>query len=176
MKGFTLIETIVAATIFAMVMSAISSLFIVSVRGQRNILAQQNLTDNTRAVLEQMSRQIRMAQKDESGGCTGTARTTYTASGTSLQFIDYRSNCVTYELFEAKIRMRPNTSQAFLDLTSDDIRVSRLNFDVRGRAAQDLEQPRVTIVIEAEAAGAIPETSPGIVLQTTVSPRNIDVP
>ncbi len=176
MRGFTLIEIIVAATIFAIAVSAISSLFVVSVRGQRNIVAQQNLADNTRAVLEQMSRKIRMAQRDESGSCTGTAKTTYTASGTNLQFIDNRGNCVTYELFGAKIRMRPNTSQAFLDLTSDDIRVSRLNFDVRGSAAQDQEQPRVTIVIEAEAAGAIPESSPGIALQTTVSPRNIDVP
>lgn len=176
MRGFTLIEIVVAATIFAVAVSAISSLFVASVRGQRNIVAQQNLADNTRFVLEQMSRQIRMAQRDESGSCTGEAGATYTPSGTALAFIDYRSNCITYELYLAKIRIRQNTGQAFLDLTSDDIRVSRLNFDVRGRTAQDLEQPRVTIVIEAEAAGAIPETSPGIALQTTVSPRNIDVP
>jgi prepilin-type N-terminal cleavage/methylation domain-containing protein len=175
-RGFTLIEITVAATIFAIAMSAIASLFVASVRGQRNIVAHQNLADNTRVVLEQMSRQIRMAQRDESGSCTGEAGTTYTASGTNLKFIDYRGNCLTYEIFLTKIRMRQNTGRTFLDLTSDDIRVNRLNFDVRGRSSQDGEQPRVTIVIEAEAAGAIPETSPGIALETTVSPRNIDVP
>lgn len=176
MRGFTLIEIIVAATIFAIVVSAISSLFVVSVRGQRNIVAQQNLADNTRAVLEQMSRQIRMAQRDESGSCTGTAGTTYTASGAALAFIDYRGNCATYELFGTKIRIRPNTGQPFLDLTSDDIRVSRFNFDVRGRDKQDQEQPRVSIVIEAEAAGQSQDGSPSITLQTTISLRNIDVP
>ncbi|MFY9457702.1 MAG: prepilin-type N-terminal cleavage/methylation domain-containing protein [Candidatus Spechtbacterales bacterium] len=176
MRGFTLIEILVAATIFAVAVGAISSLFVMSLRGQRNILAQQNLLDNTRFASEQMSRQIRMAQRDEVGSCTGDVGSTYGIGGTRLAFIDYRGNCLTYELSGSKLRTRPNTEQAFVDLTSDDIRIQRLDFGVRGRLSSDGEQPRVTISIEAEAAGQSRESSPAVILQTTVSARNIDVP
>lgn len=173
MRGFTLIEIIVAMTIFSIAVGAISSLFVMSLRGQRNVIAQQNLADNTRFALEHMSRQIRMAQRDESGSCTGTAKSTYDIGGASLTFVDYTSNCLTYALSGGKIRMRPDTFKAFLDLTSDDIQVSSLNFDVNGRTAEDGEQPRVTISVNAQDANL---NTAEILLQTTVSNRNVDVP
>ena len=174
-NGFSLIEVVVAAAIFSIVIGSISSLFVSSLRGQRSVFENQNLVDNTRFVFEQMSRQIRMAQRDESGTCTGSAGTTYSSSGGSLSFIDYRNpgNCITYDTLGFKIRMRPDSGEAFLDLTSDDIKVVRLNFNVRGRDKSDLEQPRVTISIKAE--GATRATS-AMLLQTTISARNIDVP
>lgn len=176
-KGFTLIEIIVAATIFSIVISAVSSLLVMSLRGQRNIFIQQNLVDNTRFALEQMSRQIRMAQSDETGVCTGTAGAMYSSGGTSLSFIDYQNpgNCLTYELSGTKIKKQSDTGQPFVDLTADDININRLNFIVHGRDVRDSEQARVTIVIEAEGANQSAGGLPGILLQTTISARNIDV-
>jgi prepilin-type N-terminal cleavage/methylation domain-containing protein len=174
-KGFTLLEVIVATAIFSMAVSSISALFMVAVRTQRNVLAQQDLIDNTRYALEHMSRQIRMARRDESKKCVGEAGYTFTAGGSSLKFVDYRGDCLTYDVEDGKIRLKLNKENP-VDLTSDDIRVNSLNFEVIGRWAYDVEQPRVIIYLDAEAAGAMPESSPQILLQTTVSVRNIDTP
>ena len=176
--GFTLVEILVASAIFAVAVGAMMSVFVMSLKGQRNIRAQQNLIDNTRFATEYMSRQIRMAQRDEPGTCTGTAGTTYSAGGSSLTFIDYRNpgKCVTYGLSGTQILAQLDTGEPFVDMTSDDILVTNLEFVVQGRDKIDLEQPRVTIVLEAEAAGEAAESKPNIQLQTTISARNIDVP
>lgn len=172
-RGFTLIEIIVAMTVFSLALGAMSSLFVMALKGQRNVFAQQNLLDNTRFALEQMSRQIRMAQRDETGICTGTAGSTYSGGGADITFIDPGSNCRTYDFSGGIIRMRPDTGQGFSNLTSNDVNIERLNFDVRGREATDGEQPRVTIVIDAKDPN---QQSAGIILQTTISARNVDVP
>jgi len=172
-RGFTLIEILVATTVFSLALGAMSSLFVMSLQGQRSIFAQQNLVDNTRFALEQMSRQIRMARRDETGICTGSAGSTYSGGGASIIFIDPQSNCRTYDLSGGIIRMRLDTGQEFRNLTSNDINIERLDFDVRGQEATDGEQPRVTIVIDAKDPN---QHSAGIILQTTISARSVDVP
>lgn len=174
-KGFTLLEIIVAATIFAIVSSAISTLFLVGVKGQRSALATQNVIENTRLAFEQMSRQIRVAQRDETGSCTGDKKTTFDAGGATLTFLDSRGRCVTYQTAGNKIQMKQG-SGAFFDLTSDDILVKSLEFEVSGRLATDGAQPKVTIFVEAEGSGAKSEDAVKIFLQTTSSVRNLDVP
>jgi hypothetical protein len=69
--------------------------------------------------------------------------------------------------------MRLDTGQEFRNLTSNDINIERLDFDVRGQEATDGEQPRVTIVIDAKDPN---QHSAGIILQTTISARSVDVP
>lgn len=177
-KGFTLLEMLVAATIFSIAIGSLSSLFVMGTRGQRNVFATQNLVSNTRYALEYMSRQIRMAQRDDNGSCTGTPRTTFAAAPSFLTFLDSKGNCVIYRKAGGKIEQDPGDGSN-LALTSDDIQVLRLDFEVQGETAKDGLQPRVTVFIEADpvglgglGAGAFP----GIQLQTTVSTRNLDVP
>lgn len=174
-EGFTLLEMIVAATIFAIVISIISALFLAGVRGQRSALATQNIIENTRLAIEQMSRQIRVAQRDEVGSCTGDARTTFNSGGVALSFIDSLGRCTTYQRSGGKIQMK-QASGLFLDLTSDDIVINSLVFEVSGRSATDGVQPRVTIFLDAVSSGAKPEDAVKILLQTTSSVRNLDVP
>lgn len=173
--GFTLLEVIVATAIFSIAVSSISALFVVAVKTQRNVLAQQDLIDNTRYALEHMSRQIRMARRDETGACVGEARYTFTASGNTLTFIDYRGDCLVYDVVGGRARVKVGAGNP-VDLTSDDIVVNSLYFEVFGRWAYDTRQPRVVVYMDAKAAGATPESSPRMFLQTTVSTRNIDTP
>lgn len=189
-KGFTLLEVIVATAIFSIVVSAISALFMGAVQTQRNVLAQQDLIDNTRYALEHMSRQIRMARRDGTGACVGTVDHTFTPTPAeeildSLTFIDYRGDCLTYSKTGGRIQLTIKKYDAqssnFLsgtpvDLTSGDIIVNALEFDARGEWAYDVQQPRVIIFLDAQAAGVKPESSPQILLQTVVSTRNIDTP
>jgi len=181
-NGFTLIELIVAVSIFSIAVSSLSALFVTGLRGQRSAIAQQNLVDNARFALERMARQIRMAQRDETGACTGvtTDRLTFKASASSLTFLDYRAppKCVRYELTSGKILMYPDLVLQPLvsyEISSSDITVTQLEFLVQGGAASDGEQPRITMVFKAEA-GASPQALAKVQLQTTISARNVDTP
>jgi len=176
-KGFTLLEILVAATLFAVAVGAISSLFVTSLRGQRNIIAQQNLVDNMRFALEHMARQIRMAQRDEGVCASVDDNAFYSTGGSSLSFKDFEGDCVTYRKESGSTKIEVDSgSGTFLDMTSDDIKINVLDFSVQGSIDTDGEQPRVTIFIESEAAGGPSGTPQSIRLQTTVSARNLDVP
>lgn len=175
MRGFTIIELLVAMTIFSIAVVSATSLFISSMKGQRNTITQQNLVENTRFVLEQMSRQIRMAQRLDSAVGPCPANVFFSPSDSRILFIDYKGNCIGYGVSSNRIVMYSGGS--FFDLTSNDIRVNSLYFFVEGRLPNDIKQPKVTIYINAaNVLGVLPGGSSDIRLQTTVSARNLDVP
>lgn len=178
-NGFTLLEMIVAISIFSIVVGAMVSVFMSGIQGQRNAIAQQNLVENIRFAFDQMTRQIRMATRDDVGACLGegTAGSTFVSTGSSLTFLDSRNppRCVTYALVGGKIMMQTDPVEGFLDLTSDDIVVGDFQFVLAGEVKSDGEQPRVTIFIGATSAGGNPQSAPTLQIQTTISGRNLDV-
>jgi len=58
-KGFTMVELLVAFTMFAVVISMVSSIFITSYRSQRAIVELTTANDNTYLALEQLARDVR---------------------------------------------------------------------------------------------------------------------
>ncbi len=178
-KGVTLIEMLTAVTIFSIIVGAISGLFISAIRSQRRVLATQELLNQTSYALEYMGRALRMAKKDSSGSCTGTAGNNYGAFGDQIAFLKYdsetdsdkcyyfyRSNSRIYETIVGKIANVP--------ITSDKISVNSLKFNISGEPKSDLLQPRVTIFLEIlgrDTGG----NRPKIQIQTSVSQRNFDV-
>ena len=172
-KGLTLIETLVAVTIFAIIVGAISGLFISAIRTQRRVLATQELLDQTSYVLEYMGRTLRMAKKDKDGDCTGTAEKNYISLGVdNIWFMDYNGDCVGFDNTDYQIKKY--TASGIFDLTSSKIKVNTLKFIISGdNLPDDKFQPRVTIFLEAEgreAAGSRPKVQ----IQTSISQRNLD--
>src|SRR3989338_3039837 len=97
-SGFSLVELLVSMTIFTLVMSAGSTIFLLALRAQRVTIAEQNVVDNTRFALEFMSRQLRFARRDNAGACI-TAGYTYElpiVSTDSIKFLDSQSCCLEY--------------------------------------------------------------------------------
>ena len=68
-KGYTLIEILVAVSIFTVIISIPTGFLVGSLRAQLKILASQKLLDQTSYLMEYMSRAIRMAQKDTNESC-----------------------------------------------------------------------------------------------------------
>lgn len=173
-KAFTLVELLISMSIFSMVAIAIGGFFLISAQGQRNIIARQNLADNLRFAMEAMARQLRLAQVDASGDCTGVSNSTYFSSGLSdISFVNQGGDCILYNLVNSRINITRTAETS--DVTADEVIITRLEFIVSGELVSDSAQPRVTIVIEAETSGARPEDSLHIQLQTTVSARNVDI-
>jgi len=68
-KGFTIVEIVVAMTIFIIILGVGTNIFISAVAQQRRILSEQQLVNQMSYVIEYMAKALRMAIKDEEGVC-----------------------------------------------------------------------------------------------------------
>lgn len=177
-KGFTLIEMMVAVVIFSLIMGAISGLFISVLRVQKRTLASQRLLDQTSYAMEYMSRTLRMAKKDLTGNCI-TSGTNYqkTRGGAGLKFINYKDECWEFFLESSQLketRKIGTPQQETLGLTSSELQIISLNFNLRGESQTDNDQPMVTLFLSIRSVG-VGSDQPEIKIQTTISQRNLDI-
>jgi prepilin-type N-terminal cleavage/methylation domain-containing protein len=68
-KGFTIIELVVVIAIFLFVVGAAIGIFLSIVQSQRKVLAEQQFLNQISYGEEYMSKALRMASVDETGGC-----------------------------------------------------------------------------------------------------------
>ena len=175
MKAFTLIELLVVLTIFSIALGSISGIFISGIHSQRKILAEQEILSQMSYILEYMGRAIRMAKKDDlsfSGqtkNCLSGNKVNYEVSSnqSQIKFRNYQNQCQRFYLSSNQIfEEKDGTS---LPLTSPDLKINSLKFQVFGEIQEDNLQPRVTIFIEAQKGKR------NLKFQTTISQRDLDV-
>ena len=166
-KGFTLIEILVASSVFALLVGASSGIFISSLKSQRQSLATQDVLNQTSYLMEYMSRAIRMAQKDMTGACTGTSKLNYAFDGQCLKFANYQGTCQQFCLVGTRLQDAGGNY-----LTSASSTVSAFNVVLVGerQIPTDYLQPKATVFLRIEGKeGSKTE------IQTTISQRNPDV-
>ena len=180
--GFTLVELLVALTLFIIVvLAAITSLYAVN-NASRKVNAMRGVLDNLNFAMESMSRTIRTGTTIVCGGSGNPAGVTHNcpfpgstpASSLSLhstlgreQDIEYRLNTTTHQL-EKKIYGTDGTN--WLALTAPEINVQGLYFYVNGADQADLAQPSVMILMQGVATASTGDTAP-FTLQTYISQR-----
>jgi len=145
--GFTMIELLVAIALFVVVIAVTSTIFIQSLRSQRQTVALMAQNDNASLALEQMIREIRTGF-----GFRGNA------GGNRLEFLNYLGEPTVYRLENDAIFRNDRA------ITANNVQVEALNFILTGEQPADGRSTRVTILLE------IGHTN----LQTTVSVRNLD--
>lgn len=178
-NGLTLIEMLVAVTVFATIIGAISGVFISGVRVQRRVLATQEILDQTSYLMEYMGRALRMAKKDLTGNCLTAvgAGYNYEITADGIKFIDYHGVCTEFHL-DAE-QLKKTTDGTTLELTSDTLQVNSFKVNLSGEyqgdslSSDDL-QPRATIFLEIENK-RIAQSPPRIQIQTSISQRDLDV-
>lgn len=193
---------LVAVTIFTLVIGAITGLFISAIRSQGKVLTIQKLLDEASYTMEYMSRFLRMAKKDETGDCvkcnTSPPLPGYNYSygpmdsPSWISFIDYHGQCRQFGvkggertkmaewIYDEDPFVSDNICSAFFatdypnnDLTSDDFEMpsSPTIFKISGEWEEDNFQPRVTFILRLQKYSKL---KPDIVIQTTISQRNLD--
>jgi prepilin-type N-terminal cleavage/methylation domain-containing protein len=192
-KGVTLIEMLVAVTVFAITVGAISGIFISGIRTQRRILATQELLDQTSYVMEYAGRALRMAKKELSDPATclttvGRGYNYESLASDRIRFLNYENKCQEFYQDGSVLKERKSTDNSELNfgspspLTSTKLNVNVLRFNLSGAAqptstdcsVTDCLQPRVTIFLEIEGR----ETGvgrPKIQIQTSISQRDLDI-
>lgn len=183
-KGYTLIEILVAVSIFTVIISAPTGFLVGSLRAQLKVLASQKLLDQTSYLMEYMSRALRMAQKDKSGTCVtpgeGNNYKNYEKIGsTGIRFKNYKGECQEFFLDENPRKLKQSINgAASVPLTSDDLEI--VLFKIGSDASWDQgdqDQPKVTLFLDIKGGrGRDEKLRPEIKIQTTISQRNLDVP
>ncbi|MBU2101678.1 type II secretion system GspH family protein [Patescibacteria group bacterium] len=147
--GFTIMELLVSMTVFLVVISIASGVFIQALRTQKTVSSLSEAMNNATLAIEQMSREVR------------TAFNIKLVSGGGLNFINASGRNVTYSLGNGVIQRRV-PGEGIKDLTSPDINISSLQFISKSEA----NPPLITISIVVLAGKDIE-----LQLQTTVSSR-----
>jgi prepilin-type N-terminal cleavage/methylation domain-containing protein len=161
-NGFTLIEVIVSAFVFSIIVLVVGGLYTNILNLQRRANAEQKIQENALYVMELMSREIRVSQitNQDAQGCNLTTLTmTHPVNGT-----------VTYTLNGSGVLQR-TAGGVTTDLNTSDIKFAKLSFCVLGSGVNDLQPTRVTILASIQNATGkdIITTS----FQTTVTSRDV---
>ena len=173
-RGYTLVEVLVAVSIFVIFVSAPTGIFISSLKGQKRALAQREIIDGGSYFLEYIGRFLRMAKKDDLGGinCLSGDKVNFelTHSGNGIKFRNYKDECQEFYL-DGK-RIFENKNGNVLPLTSANLEVNFLKFQIFGETQSDKIQPRVMTSFEIQKKG---QSETKTRFQTTISQRDLDV-
>ncbi|OGZ33754.1 MAG: hypothetical protein A2Y98_03225 [Candidatus Portnoybacteria bacterium RBG_19FT_COMBO_36_7] len=159
-KGFTLIEVLVATAIFVTVLMVTVSIFLMAIKNQRRSFEIQNLQDNARFIIERMSKEIRMGEfKDVDVG---------EGENKNLSIFNQENKPIKYQFhadgnIKRNDESEPGTPQP---INSSQVKVTGKFYLVN----VDDKQPRVTINMTLTP---VTETtnSPKITVQTTITMR-----
>lgn len=181
-SGFTLVELLVALTLFiVIVLASITSLYTVN-NASRKVNAMRGVLDNLNFAMESMSRTIRTGTTIICGGSTNpvgashncpfpnSTPSSYLSLHSTLGIendIEYRLNTSTHQI-EKKVYGADGTN--WLSLTAPEINVQGLYFYVQGADTANLDQPSVMILIQGIATASTGDTAP-FTLQTYISQR-----
>lgn len=158
---------VVAVAIFTLLVGTASSVFLFSIKNQEQSLATQEILDQASYMMEYMSRSLRMAKKDITGACTGTAKLNYAFGSQCLKFLNYNEECQQFCLEGTRLKDENGNY-----LTSANLQVSNFAVTLSGASQPpaDYSQPRVTISFNI--SGQEQTTAK---IQTTISQRNLDI-
>lgn len=196
-RGFTMIELIFSMAMFLIILGVTLDIFISIVQQQERILAEQELLSQASYAIEYMSRALRVAAKDPTGTCLGSAGDVYLLTHCSfngsacggIKFINALDNNACEEFF---LDTAGNPSNPTLKFTADDnesdgqslisdtYKINTLGFIINGNpslasaSSTDTIQPRITMLLNIQTQNL--STPIDKIIQTTVSQRNLNVP
>ncbi len=193
-RGFTLIEIMVAVSIFTIVMLMATGALLSILDSNRKVQSQQAIFSNLDFALESMSRKIRVGATYRCipGGYSSTNIDKIqdcNVGGDAFAFEPFGgdqsnpSDQIVYRLNSNQIERSTDGGASFVALTSPEIRIEGLKFYVRGSTPSDSEQPVVLISVygcaglKASEACSSPATKTKVDfnLQTTVTQRLLDI-
>lgn len=157
-EGFTMVELLVAMSLFLVTISIATGTFIQTLRGQRMTVAVISANNNAALAMEQLIREIRTG-KD------------FSMENGDLLFTNSQGSQIAYHWnSNMEILEKSADGGLFKPLTADNVRVKRAVFRLFTGDPANPFPPRVTVLLGVGAAG-LPFTSSVINLEMTVSGR-----
>lgn len=152
-KGFTLLELMVALTIFLMVLATAVSIFLTAVKSQREAFKVQDIQDSARYLMEAMLKELRMSH-------------IISFDSQTLKVINQEGATISYEFDNSNNRVRKYDASfpGGQDISATQVKTSG-KFSVMNGV---YDQPRITINMSVKPASS---NSPEVIIQSTVALR-----
>jgi len=167
--GFSLVEMLVAATVFTFVVTSVSGLFIQALDLQRRASGIQKIEENAQFVTESITREVRVS-KVISGDTNCSPPDPLTTATLTIQHPI--NGTVTYRYDKSSglgVILRNDQP-----ITSADVNFKTFAFCVSG-SGPDGTQTRLTMPMTVESASGRPSTRVSASLQTTVVSRDLSI-
>jgi|SRR3989344_3033448 len=190
-RGYSLIETMIAVTIFALIVVVAIDTLLVAQRTAIKIGLERAAMENVALAIESMTKEIRQGY---SFRCSTTSTKPYfpeqdclsPAGGNQLSFIGQDGKYIVFRFVlqdeTIEVYREPsnfpqgNSHLYFLPLVSPEVKIKSLKFYVRGTDPSDDIQPFITIVITGVAKfGGDENIETNFSIQTSVSPRLLEI-
>lgn len=169
-KGITLIEILIAISIFSVIVTGAINLFSSLIKSQKDLLDRAYVLNALSYTTEYMAKAIRMAQKDIIGNCIGSGNNFVLQGNSSIKFLNNNNECQEFFLENNAFKVRKlGITQ---NLTPLNITVESLNFVLSGESQSDNLQPKVSFSLKAKVLNS---KAPSLIIQTTISQRMLDV-
>lgn len=141
-KGFSLVEMLVAIAIFMIVVTTTLGAFLKMVDINKKVQSVRNAMDNANLAMETMMRNIRLGYD-------------YTGGGSSITFISQNGETITYNLTQiagsTEIGQMVRTiGLNTVAITSPDLDINELRFNVSGESIDDNIQAHVNIFVSGK--------------------------
>ena len=163
--GLTLIEIVVAVTIFAVATSIMMQIFLRGMTGTNRLFGRQNALDSARYIIESMAKEIRMSDI-----------TTLDSANSSTLDIDYSKltpSDIHYTFSGTNITRKAGVGGTPYTLNPSDVEITSARFIIARYVGFPgaTPQPRVTIIMDIRNKTLKATEQTTINLQTTVSSR-----
>ena len=172
-KGFTLIELMVAVSIFIIIMTISMGSIIGIFDASRKSRSLKTVLNNLNLAVESMSKEMRFGDNYHCGvSCTITLPKNCSNGDTLMSFLSSDDEQVTYRLNGTTIEKKVD-AEIYLPLTGSEIVIDDLTFYTLGSGVGDSLQPKVLIIIRSHSGTGKGRTD--FTLQTLVSQRALDI-
>lgn len=170
-RGFTLIEIIIAVGLFTVIMTLASGAYLIMISANRQAQSVATGINNLSFALETMTRNIRTGTNY---GCPTEGRDC--SGGSSFSFRNEDTTLVTYDLSASTIRETKGGVSRML--TDSSVNISSLMFyasGTAGRPSGDYRQPRVTIIVSGTVSSGPGRPPESFTIETGATMRGSDI-
>lgn len=182
-RGFTLVEMIVAVTLFAIIMLVAIGALLSLVDANRKARTLESVMNNLNISLDSMVRAIRMGTTYNCGASLIPSQTgADCATGDDyFSFAPYGSDSTqqneraVYYFQDGRLYRSLAGGSAPLAITAPEIEIEDLNFYVIGTQPGDIVQPKVVVVIKGTAGGEDEKIRSTFYIQATAVQRSLDI-
>lgn len=166
-RGFGIVEFLVAAAVFSIIVTAAGGIFVQILKIQRRGLSAQKIQENAQFVLETIAKEIRVSQipAGQDADCDLSFSATLDVIHPTLGSIRYQSSNGTVQ----RVAGGATTS-----LSGNDVEFTRFAFCIQGSELDD-RQARVTLLTQVRPKFGAPDPALVFNLQTTLASRDLAV-
>ena len=171
-KGFTLIELMVAISIFIIIMTISMNSILGVFDANRKSRTLKTVLNNLNLATESMAKEMRFGRNYHCGSGTVTETQDCPVGDTLMSFLSSDGLQITYRLNGTTIEKQIQY-EGYVPVTAPEIVIDDLAFYALGSDISDLLQPAVLIKVKSHVGTG--KSRSDFVLQTLVSQRVLDI-